>query len=135
MRQVHQLHVAWRPDVYAPAEPVLPREAFEVSVSAGEALVYERDGAAVGVALFMERRVSGGVKAARRTLFVDTVAVLEGFRGRGVGRALLDALCAVARERGLAGVELQVNACNERAMGAYKAYGFTEKSVNMEICF
>ena len=65
-------------------------------------------------------------------LFVDSMAVEEGYRGRGIGRELFDALLQLCRERGYDGLELQVNARNQAARAMYEKCGFTEKSVNME---
>ena len=36
-------------------------------------------------------------------------------------------------EKNLDGIELQVNAKNNAAYEMYKKYGFTEKSINMEL--
>ena len=57
----------------------------------------------------------------------------ERFRGRGVGRALLEYAAALAKARGLRSVELQVNARNDGAREMYERCGFREKSVNMEL--
>ena len=52
---------------------------------------------------------------------IGRMAVARDWRGRGVGRALLDALVACARERGFATVELHAQ-CH--AIGFYEAAGF-----------
>lgn len=135
MRQVHTLHVGWRPDIYRDVETVMPRALFAELVSMGELLVSVADGRVIGLAAFQERKVSGGPFVPRITLFVNDLAVLEGYRGRGVGRALLNRVAQIARERNLDGVELQVNARNENAMRMYKTLGFMEKSINMELLF
>lgn len=90
----------------------------------------------IGIAFFKERIIpDGGKQVPKKTLFVDTMAVLEGYRGKGVGHALFDELKKIAKEKGCAGIELQVNARNENAMKMYQGYGFTEKSINMELYF
>jgi len=136
MQQIQHMHVEWRPDVYCNVETVCPQAHFENLVRNGEIILYTEQDIVIGVAIFNERIIlGGGVKAARKTLFVDTMAVLEGHRGKGVGHALFEELKVVAKQKACAGIELQVNAKNEKAMKMYKDYGFTEKSINMEINF
>jgi predicted GNAT family N-acyltransferase len=52
---------------------------------------------------------------------IGRMAVYKNFRGRGVGRAMLEALLKIAQERGLTRVELDAQT---RAMDFYRASGF-----------
>ena len=52
------------------------------------------------------------------------MAIVEEWRGRGVGRALLDAGVAWARDNGAHKVALQVWPHNERALRLYESAGF-----------
>jgi len=54
------------------------------------------------------------------------VAVAGKRQGTGLGRYLLDTLCARAREMGAESVLLEVRPSNERALAVYKRYGFEE---------
>ncbi|MBI3731926.1 MAG: GNAT family N-acetyltransferase [Chloroflexi bacterium] len=69
-------------------------------------------------------------KADARTgfLFVDELYVLRAFRRRGVARALLQRIKALARERGLAGVRLLVRPENDAARRLYREDGFSEQA-------
>lgn len=133
MKQVQDLHVSWRPDIYKECEVVLPEEAFRSEVEEKTCVVAERDGKVVGLLSFMLRHVESAHQVTRDVLFVDSMAVDEAFRGQGIGHALFDFAKGIVAERKLDGLELQVNARNKKAMQMYKSYGFTEKSINMEI--
>jgi GNAT superfamily N-acetyltransferase len=63
--------------------------------------------------------------AARPLINVHDLAVLPGYRGTGVGRALLDAVQQRARERGCAKLTLEVQEHNLRARRVYEAAGFS----------
>ena len=69
----------------------------------------------------------------RNIIFVDSMAVDEKYRGKGIGHAFFDFLKNLKNERGYDGIELQVNAKNKTAYKIYSDYGFTNKSINMEL--
>lgn len=54
------------------------------------------------------------------------IAVAPESQGQGHARLLLDALCALAAERGLTQVWLEVRQSNARARAVYARYGFAE---------
>lgn len=132
MKQVHKMHVDWRPDIYIHTDPILPYDRYLAHVAEQQIFVAELEGEAVGLLIYFVRHIFGGPVKEREVLFVDSMAVEEGYRGRGIGRELFGALLQLCRERGYDGLELQVNARNQAARAMYEKYGFTEKSVNME---
>src|SRR5579872_3327237 len=48
-----------------------------------------------------------------------------GYRGRGLGRQLLERMLAAARRRGFRRMELETNSCLIEATRLYERYGFT----------
>jgi ribosomal protein S18 acetylase RimI-like enzyme len=63
---------------------------------------------------------------ARPLINIHDLAVLEGTRGRGIGRALLTAVEAEGRVLGCCKVTLEVNERNQRAMQLYQSAGFKQ---------
>lgn len=59
---------------------------------------------------------------------VMTMGVAQEFRGRGVGAALLDALIASARERGMERLFLEVRESSAPARRLYSSRGFVDLS-------
>lgn len=57
--------------------------------------------------------------------WLEDLYVREDARGGGIGRALVDAACERARERGCKRIELDVNDGNEAARALYSAAGFS----------
>lgn len=133
MKQVQQMHIDWRPDIYRECGTVLAREMFEESVEKETFLVAEADGKVVGVLEFKHRHVETPVHVTRDVLFIDTMAVDEQHRGQGIGHEMFDFIKKLAQERSFDGIELQVNARNKAAYEMYSKCGFTEKSINMEL--
>ena len=66
----------------------------------------------------------GGVTVGYDTADIDNIAVAENYRGGGIGGAILEALVAAARERGVCKVFLEVRVSNSVAMSMYLKHGF-----------
>jgi GNAT superfamily N-acetyltransferase len=80
------------------------------------------DGKPVGMtSLFEYRRMPRPGRAASRWGYLSNMFVLEPFRDRGVGTALLDAVIAAAGERGYARLVLSPS---ERSVPFYQRAGF-----------
>jgi ribosomal protein S18 acetylase RimI-like enzyme len=61
-----------------------------------------------------------------------SIGVEASWRGRGVGRALLDALVATARADGHEALSLSVGRRNAPALALYRSFGFVEVGGNAE---
>lgn len=88
-------------------------------------LAYDGD-AAVGVAVCF---LGFSTFAARPLVNVHDFAILPTHRGRGVGRGLLAAVEARARELGCCKLTLEVLDKNDRALRTYTAAGFKRYSL------
>ena len=133
MKQVHQLHVHWRPDVYRQQETILPLEEFEQAIKEQAFFVAEEEGCIVGILRLVYPHVETPVHVTKEIIFIDSMAVEEQYRGKGIGHAFFDFLKKLKEEKGYDAIELQVNAKNQAAYTMYKNYGFKEKSINMEL--
>lgn len=60
------------------------------------------------------------------------IAVLKGFRQKGTGRKLLDAMAADAREQGVGAMTLEVRESNAAARRLYVSAGFREEARRRE---
>lgn len=133
MEQVQELHIGWRPDIYKPANIVLPYEEFNKAVNQKTFIVAEYNGNVVGILSYLYRHIEADKQVTRDVIFIDCVAVEEKYRGNGIGHELLEFVKNIVREKNLDGLELQVNAKNVKAKKMYESYGFVEKSINMEL--
>ena len=133
MDQVQQLHVEWRPDVYKPASPLITMDLFEAILKGGNWYVAEADGVVVGILELMKRHVESPAQVTKDVLFISTMAIDEKYRGKGIGHLFFEKVKQLKQEKGYDTIELQVNAKNRLAYEMYRKYGFTEKSINMEL--
>lgn len=133
MSQVQDMHVEWRPDVYKPNDNLIPEDVFEKIIENGTFYVAEANDMVVGVLEIVFRHIESPSHVTRDIIFIDTMAIDKNFRGMGIGHQMFDFLKVIKQEKGLDGIELQVNAKNRAAYEMYQKCGFTEKSINMEL--
>ena len=134
MKQVQAMHTEWRPDVYKNVEILLPLDMYMDYVNNRELIVATLDsGDIVGILIYVTRNISGGPMVDRKGMFIDSMGVDERYRGQGIGRELFAFVRNICEEQEYDGLELQVNAKNIAAKRMYEKYGFTEKSINMEL--
>jgi ribosomal protein S18 acetylase RimI-like enzyme len=69
----------------------------------------------------------------RNRWIICNVVVLDEYRGRGIGRRLMEAAIDEAEQIGASGVVLQVHRDNPRALGLYTDMGFREASGEVDL--
>ena len=132
-QQVHQMHVDWRPDIYRPCKRLISPEGLETPAEGTAFYVAEAGGQVVGILELVVRRIQSPAHVSRRILFIEAMAVDEAYRGNGIGHQFFETVKQLREEHNLDGIELQVNAKNKAAYEMYLKYGFTEKSIQMEL--
>lgn len=95
---------------------------FRSSLADGDAsvLIAEWDGSPCGLALYF---FNYSTFLGRRGLYLEDLYVDEAMRGRGIGKALLARLAAVAVEKRCGRMEWSVLDWNEPSIAFYKALG------------
>lgn len=133
MQQVQQMHIDWRPDIYKYSETVLPIEIYEQALRDQTFFVAEFEHQIVGILLIQYRHIESFNQVTRNIIYIDSMAVDEQYRGKGIGHTFFEFLKELKTQKGYDGIELQVNAKNKAAYKMYTDCGFTEKSINMEL--
>ena len=133
MGQVQEMHVKWRPDIYKTNKEMIPADKFAGLLKEVTFFVAEADGMVVGVMGITFRHIENPSHVTRNVIFIDSMAVDEKYRGRGIGHLFFEKAKQIKEERHCDAVELQVNAKNKAAYEMYVKCGFREKSINMEL--
>ena len=131
--QVQKMHVEWRPDIYTFEKKIFPDEIFEQIIENKMLIVATDEEKVVGFLMYVINKVNFDNQVERTLYKVNAVAVDEECRGQGIGHKLFDYLKDIAKENNMDAIELQVNAENKAAKAMYEKYGFTDKSINMEL--
>lgn len=131
--QVHDLHVGWRPDLYCHAEPLFPMETFRKLIQEKNIFVAKLADQVVGIVVLCEYEVEGPGQVTRKTMRVDNIAVAEGLRSQGIGKAMMADIRALAKVRRCDEIILSVYPENDGAVAFYQKCGFTIRSINMQV--
>jgi GNAT superfamily N-acetyltransferase len=111
----------------------MPRMFFRCRHCDGKILIAEIDDEMAGYAMVLTKVTSDELEDGdfEYGLIADLM-VLQEFRGQGVGRKLLDAAEAYARDRGVRWLRIGVLAKNAAAEGLYAKAGFSKIYVERE---
>lgn len=123
MKELHELHVQGRPDLYTELEHPYSQEEFEKIVNDPEtiAIVSQEEGKVTGLCIGTLRKKSGMVEM--RTLYMDDLVVDRDYRGKGIASQLYREMEERGRKAGAKRLDLMVWEFNERARRFYENQG------------
>lgn len=132
--EVHALHIAHSDWLFLHVDRATLAERTRGRLADEEtrAFIARRDGTAVGYAIGRTRvRPASSISREHRTLYLEEIGVRSDCRKTGVGRLLVEALVATAREEGIDRVEIDVWAFNAEARGFFERLGFAPQLLRM----
>lgn len=134
-RQVQEIHVQWRPDLFVSVENVISQEDFERFVEDKEIVVAKIKDEIVGYMMFNIKELIRITMRYRKQLAIEVICVDEKCRGKGIGTALLEYAKKIGKENNCTDIYLTVNEENEGAIKLYERFGLKVKNVaySMEI--
>jgi len=133
--QVNMVHHNGRPDLFkGPTTKYTEAELAAILADPTTPVFVGVDGAdrVLGHGFCVMQHSGGRLMEDHDTLYIDDICVDEAAQGRGVGRALYDAILAFARQEGCYNVTLNVWSCNPGAMRFYEKLGLKPYKIGME---
>ena len=131
-RQIHQLHVDWRPDIYQMPEELFSEEQFQELIGTRQMYVGKLNGIVVGYAILKIREYNWPAVVYRRVMVLDQLCVEETLRGHGLGTAMMEDISALAKAFGCTDMQLGVYPQNDAAVSFYQKCGFMIQNINMQ---
>ncbi len=134
-KQVHELHVNWRPDLFLSVHEVISKENFKEMIQAQEIFVAKIQDNIVGYITFNIKEKNNPSMRYRKQLQIEAICIDEKNRGEGIGTELLEYAKKLGKENNCTDLYLTVNKENEKAIKIYEKFGFKVKSIaySMEI--
>ena len=128
-KQVHEIHVNWRPDLYLSVDEVISKENFEIMIEAKEIFIAKIHNEIVGYITFNIKEKNNPSMRYRKQLQIEAIGIDEKNREKGIGRALLEYVKKYGKENDCTDIYLTVNEENEKAIRFYEKFGFKVKSI------
>ena len=132
-RQIHGMHVAWRPDIYEMVEERFPQEYFDRAVQRRELYVAVLEQQVVGYVLLSFRNAAWPGVVSRRIMCIDEFCVEESLRRHGIGTQMLSEIKVLAKAFGCTDLQLSVYPQNDDAVGFYQKNGFMIQDIKMQM--
>ena len=115
---------AWEPESQPTPRASSDEPFFTALHTPGDVLVAEAAGAVLG---YVRIEPLPGPAAAQHVMIINGLAVAPSSQGQGLGRQLVDAALATARDRNARKVVLHVLSTNHRAIALYRRAGFEQE--------
>lgn len=128
-KQVHELHVKWRQDLFLNVDEVISRDSFKEMIQEKEIFIAKNQSKIVGYITFNIQEKTNPSMRYRKQINIDAICVNEENRGEGIGTLLLEYMKKYGKENNCTDMYLTVNEENENAIKVYEKFGFKVKSI------
>ncbi|TYS68123.1 GNAT family N-acetyltransferase [Sutcliffiella horikoshii] len=135
-RQVHELHVYERPDLYKENSTPVGQGFFESQLADARQHIFVATigNEIVGIVVMKEEDIiENSFVKARKILYINSLCVAETKRNKGIGKRLLQYVFEFGRSLNVESIELGVSERNSSAIKFYESVGMATKSRKMEI--
>lgn len=132
-KQVHSLHVTWRPDIYEMPNELFTIERFERVIANRQLYVAKELETVLGYVLVKIRDYDWPGVVRRKVMLIDELAVRTEYRNRGIGTVIMDDVKVLARAFGCTDLQLGVYPQNDAAVAFYQKNGLMIRSIDMQM--
>ena len=131
-KQVHALHVQWRPDLYTMPGELYPQELFAEMIRKRELYVAKIDGIVAGYCRLVMKQASGIGIVPRKVMLIDQFCVDEPLQNHGIGTQMAAEIRVLAKAFGCTDLQLGVYPQNDAAVSFWQKCGFMIQSITMQ---
>lgn len=129
-KQVHDLHVKWRPDIFKEVEEPISKEMFEEMLLNKEIYVVKEEGKIVAYANIKIKEANNRPGYYdRKILNLEAIGVDKQYRNRGIGTQLIEYIINIGKQQGCTDLVLTVNEENVNAIKCYEKIGMRVRNI------
>ena len=128
-KQVHEMHVKWRPDIFESVDEVIEKERFEQLIENKEIFVIKENEEIIGYAtISIKEKMTHGMHY-RKILDIDGICIDENYRRKGAGTLLINYIIELGKKENCTDLYLTVNEENSDAIKLYEKLGMKVKNI------
>ena len=131
-RQVHTLHVNWRPDIFQNVDVPYPTQYLLEDIKSDAIYCAEVDDRVVGMVRIYTWSANGAGSVPSKVMDIDDITIDEHYRHQGIGQRIMADLKEIAAQRGCNDLQLSVYPQNDGAVAFYQKCGFAIQSISMQ---
>jgi putative acetyltransferase len=94
-------------------------DAFSKTIPGASLIAEDREGNTIG-GIFAEKKITWMPRCA----YIVSFFVSDKWRGKGVGRRLIEECVSALKKKGIRNITVNVSPTNKKAIGVYEKYGF-----------
>jgi len=128
-KDVHDQHVAYRPDIYRMVEHPISQNFFTELLGMDEIFIAKENDIITGYVITRYKEANNPICFARKKIIVEALAIKKEFRNQGLGTQLMDFVTKLAVQRGCSDIELTVNPENTGTIVFYEKLGMKVKNI------
>lgn len=127
--QVHDLHVGWQPEYYEHTDVLYDELRFQKAVDDKILYVAKLNGRIVGYVTLPVMEICHAGAKPMKTMKLEELCVADGYRGRGIGRQIMEDVKTIAKQMGCTDIRLTCAPQNAAAIGLYEGMGMEIKNL------
>ena len=131
-KQEHDFHVELRPDLYVSQKTVISKTEFLKLLNEAVILVGEAENQVISYAICGYKYISNPLMTKKKIMFIEAFGVAVAYQRRGLGKAMMQQIIAIAKENACNKIELIVNSKNEKAVTFYQQLKMQERLLTLE---
>ena len=131
-REVHAIHVQWRPDIYEMVPELYTEERFQTAIRERQLYVARLEDTVIGYVLLKIRSYDWPGVVRRKVMVVDEICVDESLRNHGVGMQMMAEVRVLSKAFGCTDLQLGVYPQNDAAVAFYQKCGFQIQTITMQ---
>lgn len=129
-KQVHNIHVSWRPDIFKKDNNPLKEEYFKGILERNELLVAKENREIVGYIIYKIFQQNNPIMVDRKILYIEFLGVDKNHQKKGIGQLLMGHVIELGVRKECTDIQLSVSEENLSARCLYEKIGMKQEKVN-----